>query len=255
MEGKISFWWFYLICEFFYSSKLNTCIAMWQKKPTQHLLSIMQWQWVYRNAKLHLYRLEGCTVTRHVEVMKEIKHMMLVDPSEVLTCHKKLLQADFKWLGEGPIQHGWHWLDQMFFVLSIKLVNILRSGSSRNVRAFTFLANDTGWKQACCQWRLPTENKDRPKTSPSIMPTDYPSPFFPSFFFLHYLSVPLVISMAPPQPLCRPLCKERHVSMLVNMLIGQIMVPSPASLGVRKSSAPVFEVNKITLKTITFYCL
>jgi hypothetical protein len=73
----------------------------WCKFLIQHLLNITHRQWLYRNAKVHLRKLEGKTAAEHNTVISEVRHMMLIDPEDLLPQHRVLLERDFQALGEG----------------------------------------------------------------------------------------------------------------------------------------------------------
>jgi hypothetical protein len=41
------------------------------------------------------------TSAEHLTIIELVKDMMLVDPADLLPCHRSLLQVDFRRLGEG----------------------------------------------------------------------------------------------------------------------------------------------------------
>jgi hypothetical protein len=49
----------------------------------------------------------------HHTIIDLVKDMMLVDPADLLPCHRGLLQVDFKWLGEGSSVDRKLWLTKM----------------------------------------------------------------------------------------------------------------------------------------------
>jgi hypothetical protein len=85
----------------------------WCKFFIQHLLNITHRQWLYRNAKIHLRKLEGKTASEHNAVIAEVRQMMLIDPEELLPQHRSLLERDFRALGEGSTVDRQIWLAQM----------------------------------------------------------------------------------------------------------------------------------------------
>ena len=86
-------------------------LLTWAKHFLRHLLSITHRQWLYRNAKIHIRKLEGKTEREHVDIIEEVRDMMLVDPDEeLLPCHRHLLEQDFLQLGEGTSVNFQYWL-------------------------------------------------------------------------------------------------------------------------------------------------
>jgi hypothetical protein len=93
-------------------------LLTWAKHFLRHLLSITHRQWLYHNAKIHIRKLEGKTEREHVDIIEEVRDMMLVDPDEeLLPCHRHLLEQDFLQLGEGTSVNSQYWLAQMNLAL------------------------------------------------------------------------------------------------------------------------------------------
>jgi hypothetical protein len=88
-------------------------LKTWTKFFLRHLLNITHRQWIYRNARIHLRKLEGKTEREHTRIMEDVRDMMLVDPSDLLPCHRHLLQQDYVRLGEGTTVDRQYWLAQM----------------------------------------------------------------------------------------------------------------------------------------------
>ena len=88
-------------------------IRTWSKHLLRHLLCITHRQWLFRNAKVHLRKLEGKTEQEHRQIIEEVREMMLVDSDDLLPCHRHLLHQDFLKLGSGPSIDRQYWLAQM----------------------------------------------------------------------------------------------------------------------------------------------
>jgi hypothetical protein len=88
-------------------------IKTWASHLIQHLLNITHRQWLYRNARIHLRKLEGLTTSEHEDIFELVKDMMLVDPSNLLPRHRHLLERDYKELGSGSTTARKLWLQQM----------------------------------------------------------------------------------------------------------------------------------------------
>ena len=53
------------------------------------------------------------TADEHLEIIDLVKDMMLVDPSDLLPCHRDILRIDFQRLGEGSGIDRKLWLTKM----------------------------------------------------------------------------------------------------------------------------------------------
>jgi hypothetical protein len=95
------------LCESFWK------IRTWSSNCVQYLLNITHRQWLYRNARLYLRKLDGMTTEEHLEVIDLVKDMMLVDPADLLPCHRSLLRVDFEQLGQGSSIDRKLWLTKM----------------------------------------------------------------------------------------------------------------------------------------------
>jgi hypothetical protein len=88
-------------------------IRTWSSNCVQYLLNITHRQWLYRNARIYLKKLDGMTTAEHLEVIDLVKDMMLVDPADLLPCHRSLLRVDFQQLGQGSSIDRKLWLTKM----------------------------------------------------------------------------------------------------------------------------------------------
>ena len=60
-------------------------IKTWASHLVQHLLNITHRQWLlYRNARIHLRKVEGLTAAEHEDVIELVKDMVMVDPADLL---------------------------------------------------------------------------------------------------------------------------------------------------------------------------
>ena len=62
-------------------------IRSWSKEFVLHLISISHSQWIYRNARVLMKRLEGKTEEEHRAIMEEVRSMMNGEPTELLPQH------------------------------------------------------------------------------------------------------------------------------------------------------------------------
>ena len=113
LEGRVSNTLFQLQHENLAQAGSTWRIKTWAKKFLQHLLEITHRQWSYRNAKVHLKKVEGRTEQEHEKIMQEVRQMMLVDPSELLPEHRALLHMDFLRLGSGTTVGRIQWIEQI----------------------------------------------------------------------------------------------------------------------------------------------
>ena len=119
-EGRIAHSLVLLQRDFLFRHKSTMTVQTWATQLAQHLLSITHRQWTYRNAKLHLKKLDGRTEWEHCRIIQEVREMMLVDPEDMLPCHHNLLHMDFERLGQANSTYRLHWLDQMDSALSAR---------------------------------------------------------------------------------------------------------------------------------------
>eukprot|EP00956_Cyclotella_meneghiniana_P012179 scaffold17280_cov48-Cyclotella_meneghiniana.AAC.3 len=118
-------------------------IKTWASHLVQHLLDITHRQWLYRNARIHLRKVEVLTSTsEHADIFKLVKDMMLVDPSDLLPRHRQLLEQDYAELGGGTTVARKLWLQQMRSAISAADVVAQQnhSGQGRRRRSSLSLA-------------------------------------------------------------------------------------------------------------------
>lgn len=118
LEGRIPCSLVHLQIEYLRRAQSYWKIRTWASHLIQHLLNITHRQWLYRNARIHLRKLEGMTTSEHLAVIDLVKDMMLVDPSDLLPQHRRLLELDYKALGEGSSVDRKLWLERMRSALS-----------------------------------------------------------------------------------------------------------------------------------------
>lgn len=120
MEGQISQSLLDLQAGYLYKSGSRLRIKSWSIQLIQHLLSITHRQWSYRNARMYIHKKEGRTSTEHSQIMDEVCHMMLIDPSNLLPCHRHLLEQDSEHLGSTCTTDHIQWLDELDLALTAK---------------------------------------------------------------------------------------------------------------------------------------
>ena len=113
LEGRVSTTLFLLQETSMHEVGVKMTLAKWSGLFVQNLILMNHRQWLYRNAQVHLKKVEGRTEAEHMQVIEEVKQMMLVDPSELLPRHQHLLEEDFIKLGEGTTHDRIVWLDKM----------------------------------------------------------------------------------------------------------------------------------------------
>jgi hypothetical protein len=86
----------------------------------QHLVGIIHKQWVYRNACIHLKSVEGRTTADHRVILEEVRNMMGVDPSNLLSCHRHLLEQDWEQMGSTTTTARLEWLERVDSALAAK---------------------------------------------------------------------------------------------------------------------------------------
>jgi hypothetical protein len=131
LEGRVSNTLFQLQHDNLARAGSNWRIKTWAKKFVQHLLEITHRQWSYRNAKVHLKKVEGRTEQEHDKIMQEVRQMMLVDPSELLPEHRALLHTDFLRLGSGTTVERIQWIEQVEGAIQAKRVVLLGQSKGR----------------------------------------------------------------------------------------------------------------------------
>jgi hypothetical protein len=113
LEGRVSGKLFQIMHESLCAAQSFMRIRTWAKHFLRHLISITHRQWLFRNAKLHLRKLEGKTEQEHRQIIQEVRDMMIIEPEHLLPCHRHLLEQDFARLGAGPSIDRQYWLAQM----------------------------------------------------------------------------------------------------------------------------------------------
>ena len=118
LQGRVARKLFLLVKESLCAAGSRMRLQTWSKFFLRHLINITHRQWLYRNARIHIRKLEGKTEREHTRIMEEVRDMMLVDPSDLLPCHRHLLRQDYERLGEGTTVDRQYWLAQMTSAVS-----------------------------------------------------------------------------------------------------------------------------------------
>ena len=111
--GRVSATLFIIQEEWFKEAKSSRTIKHWAGQFVLRLLEITHRQWVFRCTKMHLKKIGNRTEREHLQIMEEVKEMLLTDPRELLPQHQFLLEEDFLRLGEGGSEDRLLWLEQM----------------------------------------------------------------------------------------------------------------------------------------------
>ena len=73
----------------------------WGQQFIEQLLSITHKQWIFRNSKVHLRKLDGLTEGEHNDIFQRMEELMFTNPDDLVPAHRHLLEEDFDCLGEG----------------------------------------------------------------------------------------------------------------------------------------------------------
>ena len=85
----------------------------WGRGFIEQLLQLTHKQWLYRNSRKHFKRRDGLTEAEHLKTIRDMHHLMHVDPEELLPRHQHLMEADFGELGKGSSIPRLHWIASM----------------------------------------------------------------------------------------------------------------------------------------------
>jgi hypothetical protein len=88
-------------------------VESWATGMIEHLLGITHKQWVYRNARVHLEKLDGHTEAEHAKIMSRIRVLLWTDPDSLMPRDRLLLEGDFSALGSGPAANRLYWIASM----------------------------------------------------------------------------------------------------------------------------------------------
>ena len=113
VEGRISSSWLPAIALSLPTSHRRLSPERWSHQLIKHLLNISHSQWIFRNNHIHYRHVDGLTSAKHDELFKLVDDLMGVDPSDLLPCHRYLLDKDFGALAEGPTRPRQYWVANM----------------------------------------------------------------------------------------------------------------------------------------------
>ena len=113
VEGRISAAYLEVVAPCFPSrGKYNP--TRWCTELVSRLMQMTHKQWLFRNHHVHFKKLDGLTVKQHEEIFRLVEQLLDIDPSDLLTRHRHLLEeTDFEELGEGPAVHRQVWINSM----------------------------------------------------------------------------------------------------------------------------------------------
>jgi len=118
LEGRISAQWIKIITTHLKTASLFITPKTWGKQFIEHLLSITHKQWIFRNSKVHLKKLDGLTEEEHHEVFDKMEELMLTSKEELLPSHQHYLGEDFGKLSEGSAAGRQYWIANMESAIS-----------------------------------------------------------------------------------------------------------------------------------------
>jgi hypothetical protein len=118
LEGRVSQRLFHLQAQHLQISKSKKHISTWARCFIQQLLNITHQQWLYRNARIHIKKVEGKTSGEHRDIMRQVQNMLHHDPDDLLPQHQHLLHLDFTNLGSGPTTDRQYWVANMTSALT-----------------------------------------------------------------------------------------------------------------------------------------
>ena len=90
----------------------------WARGLIQKLLQMTHKQWLLRNARVHIKRKGDLTEEEHDKLLKRIEKMMWIDPENLLSEDRHLLEEDFDALGEASALDQQLWVAEMEASLS-----------------------------------------------------------------------------------------------------------------------------------------
>ncbi len=118
LEGRITSLWIQVIKPQLRESTLFMKPMCWGKEFIEHLLAITHSQWIFRNSKVHLKKLDGLTEPEHETIFEKMEELMLTDKEQLLPAHRHYLEVDFGQLSEGPAAARQYWIANMESALS-----------------------------------------------------------------------------------------------------------------------------------------
>jgi hypothetical protein len=131
LEGRITTSLLRLQERFLEEAGSRQSIRAWSTNLIHHLVGIVHKQWLYRNANIHLKVVEGRTTAEHREIMSEVRHMMAVDPLDLLPCHQHLLKQNWEMMGATSTSTRLVWLEQMDSALAAKRAHLTCSAQNK----------------------------------------------------------------------------------------------------------------------------
>ena len=118
LEGRIASQWIEVVTPQLKSSNLYLTPTKWGQQFIEQLLSITHKQWIFRNSKVHLRKLDGLTEDEHKDIFQRMEDLMFTNPDDLLPAHKHLLEEDFEGLGEGSAITRQYWIADMESAIS-----------------------------------------------------------------------------------------------------------------------------------------
>ena len=82
----------------------------WAPGFIERLIRITHRQWLLRNARVHFKRADGLTSAQHKRLTKRMKEALLIDPDDLLSDDRGLLDEDPYLLGQSTAQNQRYWI-------------------------------------------------------------------------------------------------------------------------------------------------
>jgi hypothetical protein len=77
------------------------------------LLEIVNQQWLYQNATVHMKLEDGMTKEQHLSILARIEECLEIDLGDLQEKNQSLLHADFEWLVTGLAKDKVEWIAVM----------------------------------------------------------------------------------------------------------------------------------------------
>ena len=134
LEGRIASSLLDIQKDCLYRSDSYQKIKSWSKQFIHHMLCVSHRQWLYRNARVHLKKVEGRSLEDHEKVRDATREMLDVQPDDLLPCHQHLLKIDYEALGSGSTRDRLLWLNKMEAAIASKRATVRQATQRRNRR-------------------------------------------------------------------------------------------------------------------------
>ena len=88
LEGRIAARWISVVKLQLKTNNIYLSPSQWGQQFIEQLLSITHKQWIFRNSKVHLQKLDGLTEREHYnDIFQCMEELMFTDPDDLLPAH------------------------------------------------------------------------------------------------------------------------------------------------------------------------